>query len=93
MPAITVLGPLGVNRAVRQAMAPRLGSLDGVTLGVLNNSKPNSLALQQHLATLLGAKTRLVGVVVKQKPTAAIGAEKLDVYAREVSAVVTAIGD
>jgi len=26
-------------------------------------------------------------------PSAAIGAEKLDVYAREVGAVVTAIGD
>ena len=52
-------------------MAQGLTTLDGLTLGVLNNSKPNSLALQQHLATLLGAERRLASVVVKQKPTAA----------------------
>lgn len=93
MPSFTVLSPLGVNRAAVQAMAPRLASLEGATLGILNNSKPNSLLLQERVAALLGAKHRLAGIVTRQKPTAAIGAEKLDVYAREVSAVVTAIGD
>ena len=93
MSGITVLSPLGINRVGRQPIAPRLTSLDGVTLGILNNSKPNSLALQQRVAELLAAKHALVGVVTKQKPSAAVGSEKLDVYAREVGAVITAIGD
>ena len=46
MSSITVLSPLGINRAGSQPLAPRLRSLDSVTLGILNNNKPNSLELQ-----------------------------------------------
>jgi len=91
--AITVLSPLGTNRVDARPVTPRLRTLDGVTLGVLNNSKPNSLLLQQRVVELLSKRYRIGEVVTKQKPSAAIGAEKLDVYAGEVGAVVTAIGD
>jgi len=91
--AITVLSPLGTNRVDARPITPRLRTLDGVTLGVLNNSKPNSLLLQQRVVELLSKRYRIGEVVTKQKPSAAIGAEKLDVYAREVGAVLTAIGD
>ena len=40
MGAITVLSPLGMNRVDAQPITPRLATLDGVTLGILNNSKP-----------------------------------------------------
>jgi hypothetical protein len=90
---ISVLSPIGVNRVATQPIATRLGSLRGVTLGVLNNSKPNSLALQERVAGRIAAEHGLSGVVIKQKPSASVGAEKLDVYAREVGAVITAIGD
>ena len=93
MSGITVLSPLGINRVEARKLTPRLSSLDGVRLGILNNSKPNSLALQERVAELLGARAGLNGVVVKQKPSAAIGAEQLDRYAQEVDAVITAIGD
>jgi hypothetical protein len=93
MAAITVRSPLGTNRVDARAVTPRLRTLDGVTLGILNNSKPSSLRLQQRVAELLGKRYSIGEVVTKQKPSAAIGAEKLDVYAREVGAVVTAIGD
>ena len=90
---ITVSSPIGINRVGAQPMAKRLDSLDGITIGILNNHKPNSLALQERVVELIGARHRLGGVVTKQKPSAAIGAENLDLYAREVGAVVTAIGD
>jgi|GEM_PF-2482320 len=93
MSRITVLSPEGVNRVEAEPMATRLKSLDGVRLGILNNSKPNSLRLQERVMELLGARHSLKGVVTKQKPSAAIGAEKLDLYAHEVDGVVTAIGD
>jgi hypothetical protein len=35
----------------------------------------------------------VAGAVTKQKPSAAIGAEGLDAYAKEVGAVITAISD
>ena len=84
---------MGVNRIRAQPIAPRLRSLDGVTLGILNNSKPNSLQLQEYLVELLAKQHTVGGVVTKQKPSAAIGAEGLDTYAREVGAVIAAIGD
>ena len=93
MSAIIVLTPVAENRVGAQPIAARLRSLDGVTLGILNNSKPNSLALQQRVVELLGKQAMFAGVVTKQKPSAAVGADKLDVYAREVGAVITAIGD
>ena len=93
MSRITVLRPLGINRVGSQPIAPRLRSLDGVTLGVLNNSKPNSLELQQYVVDLVGRRHSLKGAVIKQKPSAAIGAEGLDAYAKEVGAVITAISD
>ena len=93
MSEITVLSPVGINRVGTRAISPRLTSLDGIRLGILNNNKPNSLALQQHVAELIGGQVALGGLVTKQKPNAAIGAEKLDEYAREVGAVITAIGD
>ena len=93
MSGITVLSPEGINRVEAEPMAPRLASLDGARLGILNNSKPNSLRLQQHVAELLGQKFALAGIVTKQKPSAAVGAEDIDTFAREVGAVITAIGD
>ena len=93
MSEITVWSPLGINRVEARRLTPRLATLDGVTLGILNNSKPNSLPLQERVVERLARRFRLGGVVTKQKPNAAVGAEKLDVWAREVGAVVTAIGD
>jgi hypothetical protein len=93
MSRITVLSPLGVNRVGSQPIAPRLRSLEGVTLGILNNSKPNSLELQQRVVELIGRSHTVAGVLTKQKPSAAIGAEGLDTYAKEVGAVITAISD
>ena len=93
MSAITVLSPLGVNRAATRPITRRLASLDGVTLGILNNSKPNSLRLQQRVVELLAEQYRIARVVTRQKPSAAVGAEGLDAYAREVGAAIVAIGD
>jgi hypothetical protein len=93
MSRITVLSPLGVTRVGSQPIAPRLRSLDGVKLGILNNSKPNSLELQQRVVELIGQRHAVAGAVTKQKPSAAIGAEGLDAYAKEVGAVITAISD
>src|SRR5262249_30953992 len=93
MGAINVLSPVGINRMQAQPPSPRLAELRGARLGLLNNSKPDSLLLQQRVVELLGRSVSLGPVVTKQKPSAAIGADKLDVYAREVDAVVTAIGD
>ncbi|HUJ76139.1 MAG TPA: hypothetical protein VL359_14850 [bacterium] len=91
--SITVLSPVGINRVEARAISARLPTLDGVTLGILINSKPNSEFLQERLAALLGEHYRINKVVKKIKLIASVGAKGLDTFAREVQAVVTAIGD
>ena len=83
--------PVGYQprRVAAARAAPR--SLDGVTLGILNNNKPNSLELQRRVVELLGKGHPVAGSVTKQKPSAAIGADGLDTYVKEVGAVITAI--
>lgn len=93
MERITVLSPVGINRTEARAPSDRIKSLRGATLGILNNSKPNSLPLQEHIAGLLGARFQLAGVVTKKKPSASLAADGLYTFAREVGAVITAIGD
>jgi hypothetical protein len=83
---------LGVNRSVA-GVAPASRDLDGVTLGVLSSTEPNSLELQRRVVKLLAKQHPVAGAVTKQKPSAAIGAEGLDAYAKEVGAVITAISD
>ena len=93
MEEIWVLNPTGVNRTESQAIAPRLKQLEGVRLGLLNNNKPNSQMLQQHIVDLLSEQMELGAVIKKQKFIPSIGAEGLVEYASEVDAVITAIGD
>ena len=89
MSGITVLSPAGVNRVAAQLIAPRLASLVGVTLGILNNGKPNSLPLQERVAALLGQQHRFGGVVTKQKPSAAVGAENEPAHSQTEPAAAT----
>jgi hypothetical protein len=93
MERITVLSPLGINRTEARPPSARIPRLEGAVLGILNNSKPNSLPLQRHIAALLGERFKLGGIVTKLKPSASLGAEGLDAFAKGVGAVITAIGD
>ena len=93
MNGLTVLSPVGINRVEARAAAPRISSLEGIRLGLLNNNKPNASGLLEHIASLIGQRFPLGPRLPKQKPNPAVGAENLDVYAREVEAVITALGD
>ncbi len=46
MSEISVLSPVGINRVEAQPITPRLLSLEGVKLGILNNGKQSSLPLR-----------------------------------------------
>ena len=93
MSQITVYSPLGVNLVEARAISPRVGALDGVRLGILNNSKTNSELLQDEIVRLLEERYRLADVVKNVKPNASRGAAGLSGFAGQVEAVVTALGD
>lgn len=93
MTQVTVYSPVGINMVESRAISSRIGGLEDVTIGLMNNSKTNSLLLQEEIAKLLDERYKLKAVVKKIKPNAALRAEGLEAFSNEVQAVITAIGD
>ncbi|HEV8584935.1 MAG TPA: hypothetical protein VGT02_08185 [Methylomirabilota bacterium] len=81
-------GQMRVNR-----LAPRKASLAGLTIGVLDNSKPNAGVLLHRVAELLAARTGAAGVRGFSKPSAARPAEILDDIAKSAHVVLTGSAD
>lgn len=93
MNGITVLSPIGMNMTEAQAIAPRIADLNGKIIGLVNNNKPNSHLLQEYIVNLLKERYDIKNVLIKQKPNPAVSAVGLEDWAKEVDAVITAMGD
>lgn len=91
----TVFDPTDGPSAKAFAPAPRLTSLTGKTVGILDNGKAKSDRLLQALQALLGQEARVADFVIVRKPSAFRPApdDQLDDLARRTHAVVTGIGD
>jgi hypothetical protein len=75
--------------------APRPASLAGLTVGLIENSKPNASEFLERLSARLRAEHGVRDVVWIHKRTAGRPAldEQFDAMAQEVQAAVAAIGD
>jgi hypothetical protein len=85
--------PFSGGQAKIGRLAPRKPSLAGLTIGVLDNSKPNAGALLHRVAELLAARTDAAGVRGFSKPSAARPAEILDDIAKGADVVLTGSAD
>ena len=90
-----VYDPRGVVEAEPKPLAPRLSSLKGLRLGVLNNSKWNSGTLLRKTISLLEENDSLsdVNFYKKESFSKIADPDLIDQITRENDAVVTAIGD
>ena len=90
-----VFDPRGTVTAAPLTLAPRLDTLQGVRLGVLNNSKWNASKLLRRTVALLKADTTpaTINLYTKDSFSRVAPAELLDRIATENDVVVTAIGD
>ena len=90
-----VFDPRGVVTAATVTLAPRLGSLEGARLGVLDNAKWNASALLRRIVTHLEADAAPAAVnrYAKDSFSRAAPDTLLDRIAAENDAVITAIGD
>ena len=90
-----VYDPRGTVTAEPRQPAPRLASLDGVRLGVLDNAKWNASKLLRHVVAGLEAGQAFADVRAYKKPSFSrpAPADLLDRIAAENDAVITAIGD
>jgi hypothetical protein len=90
-----VFDPRGVVEAERLVLAPRIGELSGMRLGVLDNTKWNANRLLREIAARLGQGTGLAAVNYYRKQSFARDADPalLARIAAENDIIVTAIGD
>lgn len=75
--------------------APRLASLAGKRIGIIDDSKRNADTLLEELVDLLRAKYEISGVSWHRKPSASRPADPKAIQdlARDCDAVIIAIGD
>ena len=90
-----VYDPRGVVEAKPQALAPRAKTLDGVRLGVLDNTKWNANKLLRRSVDLLREKINFASVNSYQKESFSRSAtpELIEKIVAENDVVLTAIGD
>jgi hypothetical protein len=90
-----VLDPIGDRAVEHRALSQRPSSLAGLTVGVLDNSKPNARVLLERVAALLVERAGAAGFRTWTKPGSSAGAVPgvLDAIARECQVVLTASAD
>ncbi len=90
-----VFDPRGSVTAATVTLAPRVGTLDGVRLGVLDNSKWNASKLLRRTVTLLESDVTpsAINRYTKDSFSRVAPADLLDRIAAENDVVITAIGD
>jgi hypothetical protein len=69
-----IVDPAGSSAAAARNLAVRPGSLEGVTIALLDKSKPNARALLERLGGLVATQGGARAVRVWSKPGSSIGA-------------------
>ncbi len=92
---LTVFDPRGRVKAGLVSSAPRVASLDGTRLGILDNAKWNAGRLLRKTAAVLGERHGFAGVNYYRKESFSKAADPALVakIAAENDIVLTAIGD
>jgi hypothetical protein len=94
-PDQTVFDPRGVVEAELMAPAPRTRDLNGLRLGVLDNTKWNANRLLRKTVSLLGKQATLAAVNYYRKESFSKDADPalIETIAANNDIVLTAIGD
>jgi hypothetical protein len=92
---ITVYDPRGVVAAETRRISPRISTVQGLRLGILDNTKWNANKLLRALRDELQAthKLKLAGYYRKESFSRFADPKLLDTIRAESDVVVTAIGD
>jgi hypothetical protein len=88
------LDPRATVNPKGRPLVPGLETLEGKTVGIIDNGQANSTTMFQELAQLLGDKFHIKEVMFKTKPTHMQGAPKpiMEEILSRCDAVVTGLG-
>ena len=88
-----VLSPLGDTPDAVKPLARRRASLNGLRIGVLDNSKPNADVLLARMAELLAARADGVTIRSWTKPGSSRPAAMIEEIASSVDVLLTGSAD
>jgi hypothetical protein len=93
--SISTLIPVPSDDVTASALAPRLRSLDGATVGILFNAKPNASSLLTAIADLLCKKFSIEAVLtpVRTEGVYHPSTEQLTLLASQADLVLIGLGD
>lgn len=95
MTAVRLLDPTLSASGRTVPLAPRLLTLDGAVLGLVNNGKTHGREILERVAENLGRRYRLADVrlMTKAHPSAPPSEAEVSMMAEHAMAIVSAIGD
>ena len=94
--SVQILDPtVGDEAGTSLPRAPRLGEIEGATLGLVSNGKTHSQKILARIADNLEAKYRIGGRRELRKPSPGrpVDEDQLQMVAEHAMAVIAAIGD
>lgn len=94
-PKIVVCDPRPAARTGEPVAAPRLGSLDGVTLALVHNGKTHGMELMRLIVDQLRSRWRIGDVIEVGPPSPGYGGrpEEAGPVAEAAMAALSAVGD
>ena len=94
MATIKFLDPRATVNPKDRPLVPGLETLEGKTLGIIDNGQANSTTMFQELAQLLGEKFHTKEVIFKTKPSHMQGAPApiMEEMLKRCDAVITGLG-
>ena len=94
MTTIKFLDPRATVNPKARPLVPGLESLEGKTVGIIDNGQANSTTMFQELATLMGENFHTKEVIFRTKPTHMQGAPKpiMEEILNRCDAVITGLG-
>ncbi len=94
MAMIKFLDPRATVNPKDRPLVPGIETLEGKTVGIIDNGQANSTTMFQELAKLMQEKFRTKEVIFKTKPTHMQGAPKaiMEEILNRCDAVITGLG-
>jgi hypothetical protein len=95
VPKLVLISPVNEATVAESALAPRLSSLRGKRVGLLDNSKSKADKILATVAAILNARYGFTNIVRHRKPSASKPAspEAIDELASSCDLVVVGVGD
>ena len=95
VPKLVLISPVNEATVAESALAPRLSSLWGKRVGLLDNSKSKADRLLDTVAAILNTRYGFTNIVHRRKPSASkpVAPEAIKELATTCDLVIVGVGD